>query len=81
MIDKHRQEKTFKCQMCEKTFVLESRMKKHLNMHGEKVSSCKFFTSNQHCPYEDVGCKFSHEHKPSENDNIDEVRDRTSPSL
>ena len=29
----------------------------------------------QHCPYEDIGCKFSHEHKPSKNDNIDEDRD------
>ena len=28
---------------------------------------CKFFTNNQHCPYEDIGCKFSHE--PSKNGN------------
>ena len=53
-------------------------------MHGEKISICKFFTKNQHCPYEEIGCKFSHEHKPSENannnedlDNDDEVCDES----
>ena len=73
MIDNHGQEKTFKCKVCDKTFVLEWRMNKHLHMHGEKVSMCKFFTNNQHCPYEDIGCKFSHE--PSENGNDDEDLD------
>ena len=61
LIDKHGQEKAFKCENCSKTFILEWRMKKHMMMHDEKISMCKFFTNSQHCPYEEIGCKFSHE--------------------
>ena len=33
----------------------------------------KFFSNNQHCPYEEIGCKFSHEqHETSENGIIDD---------
>ena len=73
MIDKHEKEKTFKCEICDKTFVLEWRMKKHLMMHGGKKNMCKFFSNNQHCPYEEIGCKLSHEqHETSENGIIDD---------
>ena len=61
LIDKHGQEKAFKCENGSKTFVLEWMMKKHMMMHDEKISMCKFFTNSQHCPYEEMGCKFSHE--------------------
>ena len=45
-------------------------MNKHLEVHERKQSMCKYFTKNQHCPYEGIGCKFSHE--PSDKGNIDE---------
>ena len=61
LIDKHRQEKAFRCETCDKTFVLEWRMEKHMIMHDENISMCKFFANSQHCPYEEIGCKFSHE--------------------
>ena len=73
MIEQHEQEKAFECEMCDKGFVLEWRMKKHMKMHGEKLSMCKYFAKNQHCPYEDIGCKFSHE--SSEKDNNDDEND------
>ena len=70
VIDIHGRAKAFKCEVCEKTFVLEWRMSKHLQMHERKLSTCKYFTKDQHCPYEEIGCKFSHE--TSDKGNIDE---------
>ena len=41
---------------------------------------CKFVSNNQHCPYDEIGCKFSHEHEltahePSTIGNIDDNLD------
>ena len=41
-----------------------------MTMHEEETKMCKFFANKEHCPYEEIGCKFSHE--PSKNDDADE---------
>jgi hypothetical protein len=37
-------------------------MKKHLKMHEEETTMCKFFAKREHCPYEEIHCQFNHEH-------------------
>ena len=61
VITEHEQEKTFQCGICAKRFVLEWRMRKHLKMHEEETTMCKFFAKRMNCPYEEIGCKFNHE--------------------
>jgi len=63
VISEHGQEKSFQCEICDKRFVLEWRMRKHLKMHEEKITMCKFFARSEHCPFEEIGCTFSHEHQ------------------
>ena len=60
VMDKHEEEKRFRCDVCDKQFVLEWRMKKHSKVHTEKSKMCNYHISNKFCPYEDIGCKFSH---------------------
>ena len=38
-------------------------------MHQRKLTICKYFTNEQHCPYAAIGYKFGHE--PSHKGNID----------
>ena len=75
MTAEHGQEKAFKYEIFDKKFLLLLRMKKHLIMHEEETSMCKFFANNQHCSYEQIGCKFSEQ---SEKDNDDEDLEKVS---
>ena len=70
VVAEHGHEKAFGCEICGKLFVLEWRMKKHLVMHDEETTICKFFANQQDCPFEEIGCKFRH--GPSENYNNNE---------
>jgi len=70
VINIHGRAKAFKCESCDKAFVLEWRLRKHLEMHERKLSICKYFAKGQYCPYEEIGCKFSHE--PSDHGNLNE---------
>ena len=57
----HEIHQMFKCDMCEKQFVLNWRLKKHMNMHSERISlHCHYFNNNKKCPFEVLGCKFMH---------------------
>ena len=56
----HASEKTHACQTCGKTFVLKWKLEKHLGIHQESVKTCKYFNEGKECPFEDIGCKFSH---------------------
>ena len=60
MVNIHASEKTHGCETIGKTFVLKWRLEKHLAIHEESVKTCKFFKEGKECPFEDIGCKFSH---------------------
>ena len=57
----HENYREFKCDQCEKTFVLEWRLKKHINLHtDDNVQRCHYFNNKKNCPFEELGCKFLH---------------------
>ena len=57
----HENYREFKCDQCEKTFVLEWRLKKHINLHtDDNVQRCHYFNNTKNCPFEELGCKFLH---------------------
>ena len=60
-MEAHQAEKKFNCDVCDKSFVLEWRYKKHVSMHTDmNVKSCHFFKNRIKCPYELIGCMFKH---------------------
>ena len=64
-MEEHMAEKKFKCDDCDKSFYLEWRLRKHKSVHLLQRKMCRFFSSNEECPFEKIGCKFKHEHEPS----------------
>ena len=52
--------------MCDKTFLLQWRLRKHIQGHEQRnVKFCHFFNNNNICNFEEVsGCMFRHEHAP-----------------
>ena len=61
LAESHEEEKTFKCNDCEKWFYLEWRCKQHMKIHTSEVKYCYFFNNDKNCPYEEIGCMFLHE--------------------
>lgn len=52
----------FNCTKCNKTFLLEWRLKKHLENHSDsKKIFCHYFNNKKPCPFEEIGCMFTHE--------------------
>ena len=48
----HKAEK-FKCEQCEKMFVLKWRLNKHEKIHSsENVKRCQYFNNEKICPFE-----------------------------
>ena len=63
----HEEAEKFKCEICEMTFVLEWRLKKHRNIHTEQATNmkfCHYYNNNKTCPFSDLGCIFRHEDYP-----------------
>ena len=60
MVDTHEAEKKFECEVCGKRFLLQWRLQKHQFIHTGEAKSCKYFLNNVHCPFDKVGCMFSH---------------------
>ena len=60
MNNEHNASKDFECTVCGKRFLLEWRLKKHAQMHTVIPRTCRFFSTNKPCPFEEIGCKFSH---------------------
>ena len=61
-MDEHEAEKKYKCSVCGKTFHLKWRKNKHEESHKEEhVKHCRYFSSQETCPYEVIGCKFLHD--------------------
>ena len=50
-----------KCEECGKAFLPEWHLKKHMIMHSlSYTSSCHYYNNKKFCPFEQLGCKFSH---------------------
>ena len=62
-MNEHGTDKMFKCNICGKTFHLEWRQKKHEKNHNTEthVKPCRYFSNQEPCPYEAIGCKFLHD--------------------
>ena len=60
MVNLHDALKTFEFSACEKKFYLQWRLKKHVIMHRENIRVCRYYLNGQYCPYDEVGCQFSH---------------------
>ena len=58
----HKQTKEYKCEKCNKIFLLKWRLSKHEAIHdiGLKTKICHYFNNNKACPYEELGCMFAH---------------------
>ena len=53
--------KEFKCDQCTSEFFLKCRLEQHIRGHSEAFrKSCHYFNNGKNCPFEDIGCKFSH---------------------
>ena len=76
MQEKHDAKKTFECDVCGKMFLLEWRLKKHVDIHKQEPRKCKYFLSKEPCPFADIGCKFSHD--DLENEDIETIEDEYS---
>ena len=59
-------EKRFPCNLCDKSFVLNWRLQKHIKGHqDENVKFCHFFNNSKRCIFEETsGCMFRHEIAP-----------------
>ena len=63
----HQEAEKSKCEICDMTFVLEWRLKKHMNIHSENAANikfCHYYNNNKTCPYSELGCMFRHEDSP-----------------
>ena len=57
----HETIETYKCDICEKTFVLKWRLNKHQENHTSLTTKkCHYYNNKKECPYEDIGCMFEH---------------------
>ena len=60
--NEHIKSEKFKCESCDKTFVLNWRLLKHKQNHLKSdMKKCHYFNNNLTCPFEEMGCMFSHE--------------------
>ena len=55
----------------------QKRLKKHTGMHDTSTKPCKYFSSGNDCPFNDVGCKFSHDDIEDDED-IETISDYTN---
>jgi hypothetical protein len=57
----HEAHQIFKCAICGKGFVIEWRLKKHMQLHTQNnVKPCHYFNNYKSCPFNELGCKFLH---------------------
>ena len=60
-MDTHEAEQKYRCNTCAKTFHLEWRFKKHEENHNRiNVKHCKYYSKQELCPFEAIGCQFLH---------------------
>ena len=63
-LNEHKKPKMFKCDLCEKTFHLKWRLRKHINGHMKQTKFCHFFNNQVECPFEENVCMFTHSVSP-----------------
>ena len=61
MKNTHENRNEYKCNTCDKIFVMKWRLKKHEEGHSRQNKMCHYFNNGKACPYEIVGCMFTHE--------------------
>ena len=67
-------EKSFKCNVCGKMFLLEWRLVKHGDVHTMQTRKCNYILNKQLCPFSDIGCKFVDDHDQADDD-IETIED------
>ena len=66
---KHESHEKHECGLCGKLFVTSWRLRKHASNHSRKsLMICKYYKNETFCPFEELGCKFSHEPVKSKDD-------------
>ena len=75
MVDDHDRKKKFDCESFGKKFFLQWRLKQHVFIHTEKVSACQYFLNEEHCPFDLIGCKFSHIKEVAKEEMIEDIED------
>ena len=62
MMTVHSTGKQYKCDICKSSFVVEWRLRKHMDNHKKlNVRKCHYFNNMKDCPFLNLGCKFLHE--------------------
>ena len=57
----HQLHDTYECDQCKKMCVTKWRLEKHKRIHsGINLKQCHYFRNKQHCPFDELGCKFRH---------------------
>ena len=75
----HEEAEQYPCNICNKSFQTSWRLGKHLENHDRKnVKVCKYFKKGHYCPFEKVGCKFSHYTKYEYENQVEMILDDTS---
>ena len=60
-LESHTKTKEKKCDVCDRRFFLDRRLKHHMNMQKNPyVTNCHCYNNQKECPYDAVGCKFNH---------------------
>ena len=72
MVTVHKIEKKHKCLECGKLFLIEWRLRKHVEVHTESIKTCNYFLNKIECPFEELGCKFMHDNPKNHNEDDDE---------
>ena len=58
----HENTDVYDCDICEKSFSLKWRLKKHREGHTSECKKfCHYFNNEKVCPFEEIGCKFLHQ--------------------
>ena len=58
---KHENHEKFECDQCNQKFVTSWRLMMHTKGHTlSSQRNCHYFNNGKLCPFEDLGCKFSH---------------------
>ena len=86
--EKHGNYEEQECDKCEKKFVTAWRLRKHRRIHFQKFTKmCNYFRMKTNCPFEELGCKFSHDAYKKDtvtekvNKNVDKTGDTDNSSM